>query len=168
MIQGIKRWEMVEVVIPANSSQTTFRINDQPNLRMDSTQDIVIVGLEVYNANALPFAFQSQQPGPTPAQLANTALTLYVSDEESVHLIPCVKLNALKTALATATDYFSDQMQEFKNLVSVNWDKSYFQVAQPYNFAAPNAQFCLTLGVSYLKLKPGQWAALTSGQIQGL
>jgi hypothetical protein len=168
MIQGIKRWEMVEVVIPANSSQTTFRINDQPNLRMDSTQDIVILGLEAYNINALPLAFQSQQPGPTVAQMAITALTLYVGDEESIHLLPLVKLNAIKTALATATDYFSDVMQEFKNLTKVNWDKSYFQVATPYNTGGANAQFCITLGVSYLKLKPGEWAKLTAGQTKGM
>lgn len=164
----VKRYEVVEVIVQANAGGTFFKISDQPNLRMDSTQDIVIVGLEMFSVSAIPISPLSQAALATDAQLQNTSLVLYVDDEESIHLIPAVKLQSTRTALATSTLIFQPEPLQVKNLVKVNWDKSFYQAHQPYNTGGANAQFSLYLGVSYLKLEPGAWGKLTAGQIQGL
>jgi hypothetical protein len=167
-MEYIKRWEMVEVIVGANNSATTQKIPEQQNLRMDTTQDIIIVGLEMWSIETMPFSpITSSNPLATTAQMQNTFLTLYINEEESIHLMPAIKLIAQRVPLATSTAQFGSGPVPFKNL-QVNWDKSYFQVAQPYNTGGANAAFSLILGVSYLKLKPGTWAKLTSGQVQGL
>lgn len=167
-MEPIKRFQLVEVIVTANYSKTKVVIPDQQNLRMDSTQDIVIVGMEMYTTSVAPLSWGNQQPLPSDAQLANTALTLYVDDEESIELLPCIRLAATRTALATSTAVFQEGPAAFKNLVSVSWEKSYFQTAQPYNTGGANAQFSLTLGVTYYKLAAGQWAKLTAAQVKGL
>jgi hypothetical protein len=167
-MEPIKRFQLVEVIVTANYSKTKVPIPDQQNLRMDSTQDIVIVGMEMWSTSSAPLSWGNQQPLPTDAQIANTALTLYVDDEESVQLMPCLRLMATRTALATSTQQFQEGTTGFKNLVGVSWEKCYFQTAVPYNNAGANAQFCLTMGVTYYKLAPGAWAKLTKSQVKGL
>jgi hypothetical protein len=166
MCRPKKRFELVDVIIPANSGLSRIPIGDQANLRTDGGQDIVIVGVEFFNINAIPLSFISQNPLPTPAQLANAALTLYVGQEESIHLIPAVKLNVTRSALATDTSFFQESETEFLNLYPVQWDKSYFQLGQPFNTGGANAAFSFLIGVTYLKYPPGVWADLVAkGQV---
>ena len=153
-----KRFELVDVIITANNGLSRIPIGDQANLRTDGGQDIVIVGIEAFNVNAYPLSPISNNPLPTPAQLANAFLTLYVGQEESIHLIPVTKLNITRSALATATDYFQELETEFQNLYPVQWDKCYLQLGQPFNTGGANAMFSFLLGVTYLKFPAGAWA----------
>jgi hypothetical protein len=162
MCRPKKRFELVDVIINANSGVTRIPIGDQANLRTDAGQDIVIVGLEFFNVNAIPLSYISQNPLPTPAQLANAALTLYVGQEESIHLIPAVKLNITRSSLAADTSFFQEHETEFQNLYPVQWDKSYLQLGQPFNVGGANDLFSFLIGVTYLKYPPGAWAKLVA------
>jgi len=153
-----KRFELVDVIITANNGLSRIPIGDQANLRTDGAQDIVIVGIESYNVSAYPLSPISNNPLPTTAQLSNAFLTLYIGQEEAIHLIPVTKLNVTRSALATATDYFQEGETEFQNLYPVQWDKCYFQMGQPFNTGGANAQFSFLLGITYLKFPAGSWA----------
>lgn len=157
-MRPIKRFELVDVIVTANNGLSRIPIGDQANLRTDNSQDIVIVGIEAFNVNAYPKSPISQNPLPTPAQLSNAFLTLYVGQEESVHLIPVTKLNITRSSNATATDYFQENATELQNLYPVQWDKCYFQLGAPFNAAGANAAFSFLLGVTYLKFPGGKWA----------
>ena len=136
-------------------------MGDQANLRTDGDQDIVIVGIEAFNVNALPLSPISNNPLATPAQLANSFLVLYIGQEEAIHLIPLTKLNITRSSESAATDYFQANETEFQNLFPVQWDKAYLQLGQPFNTGGANTQFSILLGVSYLKFPPGAWAKAT-------
>jgi hypothetical protein len=153
-----KRVELVDVIITANNGLSRIPIGDQANLRTDGGQDIVIIGIEAFNINALPLSPVTNNPLPTPAQLANAFLTLYIGQEEAIHLIPVVKLNVTRSSLATATDYFQEHETEFQNLYPVQWDKCYLQLGAPFNAGGANAAFSFLLGITYLKFPPGVWA----------
>lgn len=164
----IKRFQLVEVPVSANFGMSKVVIEQQQNLRMDSDQDIIIVGLRMYTTSDAPLSWGNQMALPSDAQLANTALVLYVNGEESVYQLPCIDLHATRTALGTSTSSFQAGPQGFKNLVSVAWEKCYFITAQPYNTGGANEAFSLTLGVEYYKLEAGAWAALTASQTKGM
>ena len=152
----------MDVIISANNGLSRIPIGDQANLRTDGGQDIVIIGVEAFNVNALPLSPISNNPLPTVAQLSNAFLTLYVGQEESINLIPVTKLNITRSALATATDYFQDNETEFQNLYPVQWDKSYLQLGAPFNAGGANAIFSFLLGITYLKYPSGAWASLVA------
>jgi hypothetical protein len=152
-----KRWELVDVLVTANNGLSRIPIGDQANLRTDGGQDIVIVGVEFFDINANPLSPISQNPLPTPAQLANAFLTLYVNQEESIHLIPGNKLNHSRLALSTSTSIFQTEETEFNNLYPVQWDKSYLQLGAPFG---NNAAFSFLIGVTYWKYPAGVWAEL--------
>jgi len=154
-----KRFELVDVIITANNGLSRIPIGDQANLRTDGAQDIVIIGIESFNVNAYPLSPISNNPLPTTAQLANAFLTLYIGQEESIHLIPVTKLNITRSADATATDYFQQNETEFQNLYPVQWDKCYLQLGQPFNTGGANTMFSFLLGITYLKFPPGAWAS---------
>jgi hypothetical protein len=154
-----KRFQLVDVIIVANSGVSRIPIGDQANLRTDNSQDIVIVGIEAFNINAYPLSPVSNNPLPTPAQLANAFLTLYIGTEEQVALIPVTKLNVTRSALATDTSFFQENETEFQNLYPVQWDKCYFQLGQPFNTGGANTEFSFLLGITYLKFPGGSWAA---------
>jgi hypothetical protein len=161
-----KRFQLVDVIIAANSGVSRIPIGDQANLRTDNSQDIVIIGVEAFNINAYPLSPISNNPLPTPAQLANAFLTLYIGTEEQVALIPVTKLNVTRSALATDTSFFQENETEFQNLYPVQWDKCYLQLGQPFNTGGANTIFSFLLGITYLKFPGGVWAAKVAGGAQ--
>lgn len=165
-MKAIKRFQLVDVIVTADSGVSRITIGDQANLRTDSDQDIVIVGLEAYNINAIPLSSVSNNPLPTPAQLANAFLTLYVGTEESIDGIPLPELNSLRSALATDTSFFMEERTDFQNLFPVQWDKCFLQLGKPYNTGGANAEFSFLIGVHYLKYPAGTWKKQLAGGSQ--
>jgi hypothetical protein len=164
--QALKRFEFVELVIPAASTGTRFPYPDIPQLRDDTTQDIIICGLETYSVDALPLA-PSGNPVATFAQLQNSFLTLYIEGEESVRQVPYIRMNAMRQASATGTTFNVVERLPMEYL-KVDWNKTYVQAAAPFGTTgAPNAQFSIMLGVWYKKLPPGSWKVMTANQVQG-
>jgi hypothetical protein len=161
-----KRHELVELIIPAGSTGTRFPYPDIPQLRDDTTQDIIICGIEAYSADAMPFSANGNAVA-TFAQLENSFLTLYIESEESMRQIPLVRLNQMRQAAAAGTTLnVSDPLQT--EYLKVDWNKSYIQAANPYGtVGAPNTQFSIMLTVWYKKLLSGAWDTLTQGWPQG-
>lgn len=163
---ALKRYELVELVIPAGSTGTRFPYPDIPQLRDDTTQDIIICGMETFSVDAMPLA-PSGNAVATFIQLGNSFLTLYVEGEESVRQVPFIRMNAMRQASATGTTFNVVDRLPIEYL-KVDWNKTYVQAAAPFGTSgAPNAQFSIMLGVWYKKLPPGAWKEMTKNQIQG-
>lgn len=160
----LKRYELVELVIPTGSTGTRFPYPDIPQLRDDTTQDIIICGLETFSVDVMPNSANGN-PVATFAQLENSFLTLYIDGEESVRQIPFPRLNPMRQALATGTT-FNAMTTLWTEYLKVDWNKSYVQAAVPYG-APLAAQFSIMLGVWYKKLPAGAWQTMTEGMVQG-
>lgn len=164
--QALKRYELVELVIPAASTGTRFPYPDIPQLRDDTTQDIIICGLEAFPVDALPLA-PSGNAVMTFAQMQNSFLTLYVEGEESVRQLPLIRLNPMRQASGTGTTLNVVERLPVEYL-KVDWNKTYIQAAAPFGtVGAPNTQFSIMVGVWYKKLPPGSWKVMTANQVQG-
>lgn len=164
--QALKRYELVELIIPAGSTGTRFPYPDIPQLRDDTTQDIIICGLETFPVEALPLTANGN-PVASFAQLQNSFLTLYVDSEESVRQVPFIRLNPLRQAASAGTTFNSVDKLGVEYL-KVDWNKTYVQAASPYGtVVSPVAQFSILLGVWYKKLPPGAWKTMTANQVQG-
>jgi hypothetical protein len=160
----LKRYELVELVIPAGSSGTRFPYPDIPQLRDDTTQDIIICGLETFSVDAMPLSPNGNAVA-TMLQLQNSFLTLYIDGEESIRQLFLPRLNPMWQTLNTGTTFHALERIRTK-YIQVDWNKSYIQAATPYG--APLAtQFSIMLGVWYKKLLPGSWDQMTKGMVQG-
>jgi hypothetical protein len=164
--QALKRFELVELKIPARSFGTRFPYPDIPQLRDDTTQDIIVCGMETYPIDALPLT-AAGNVNATYLQLANSFLTLYIDSEESVRQVPFIRLNPLREASGTGGTFNVMDKLPLEYL-KVDWNKTYIQAATPYGtLVAPNASFSILLGVWYKKLPPGSWDQMTKNQVQG-
>lgn len=76
MTEGIK-YELVELVVPANSTLTVFTFDPQPHLQNEK-----IVSLEVYTVNDLTSSPQGNGL-PTTANFQSAYLNLYGADPDS-------------------------------------------------------------------------------------
>jgi hypothetical protein len=163
---ALKRYELVELIIPAGSTGTRFPYPDIPQLRNDSTQDIIICGLETFSVDELPLTANGN-PVATFAQLQNAFLTLYVASEESVRQVPLIRMNPLRQAAAAGVTFNAIDKLNLEYL-QIDWNKTYIQAATPFGtILAPNAQFSILLGVWYKKLLNGAWATMTKNQQPG-
>jgi hypothetical protein len=154
-----KRYELVELVIPANSSGTRFPYPDIPQLRDDTTQDIVIMGLETFSIDAMPLSPNGNTVA-TMAYLLNSFLTLYIEGEESMRQVPLVRLQPVWQS-NTAGNLQGLLKELAAENLRIDWNKSYIQAAAPYGGGA-NAQFSIMLGVWYKKLQPGEWEKISA------
>lgn len=151
-----KRYDLLEINIPANSTQNKFPIPDQPQLRSDQDADVIIQAIETFTIFDAPLS-PNNAPLPTVAQLTNTYLTLYVEGEESIYRIPMIQLHRINGTMdgTGVTIGATFDLQKFKNIM-VDWTKSYFLT--PVAFGTPPgtfATFSFLLGVHYMKLPPG-------------
>jgi hypothetical protein len=160
----MKRYELVEVIVTAGASGgNKILIGDIEDLRNDNTQDIIIQGIEFFTVESMPLA-PSGNPVLTTAQLQNLFLTLYISDEESIENLPCIRLNNMFESLATGTMQQQFERTRLENLV-VSWFKSFFFLATPF---ATGTTFSIVFGVTYKKLAPGAWAQINANAIPGM
>jgi hypothetical protein len=143
-----KRYEMIELVIPAGSTASRFNFQDLPQLRSDVTKDIVVRAIETYDTPAIPTDF-NVNPVATAAQVAIAALTLYIEGEESIFRMPLLKLKNVYNSVAT--NFFTSELNQFENL-QIDWTKSYISTPTPFN---PEVQFAFIFGIVYQRLKAG-------------
>lgn len=140
----IKRFELVELTIPANS---TNRVNFQsiPQLRNQSDQQITIKKIEIYPASVYANSQVTNSiPGMPSTELPKAALVLYVNGEESVRLIPLSRL----ASVDDNSSPFAWQPFELDDLTNVDFDKSYVQ----FNAAAAATTYVIPFGISYLRM----------------
>jgi len=161
---GIKRYEFVEQSTNgAQGSTLNFPLLQQ--LSNNSSQDIIIQGIEFFSAQELP----KSPTGGNVLDLPNFVqcfLTLYVIDidqAESVRRIPLIRLKNVKAdELAVAADSFSSREQLFFENLTIIWEKSYIELA-----AGWPANLSVCMGVSYKKLQSGGWAQIRGNKMPG-
>lgn len=163
-MKAIERYEAIELVIAANAGATRFPFLDKPQLRSDTTKEIVVHGIKTFSIVEKPLDYNGN-PVASVAQLQNAELTLYVSGEESIFRIP---MTELMNSQNFANTFFSQQIpDEFDNLI-IDWTKSYITTNLPPNQAGANTQFAYLFGISYKRYQPGTMAAIQAAKFKGL
>jgi len=145
---GTSRFDIVEVPIPANATKDDYPFPDQPQLRTDQTQDIIIQAIDCYTVLD---ASVSNTGGtmPTAAQFIKASVTFYVEGEESLFGIPLSQLHRFSgTVVPSVFD-----IPTFDN-VQIDWQKSF--VTTPGGYGG-NAAFVFQFGIHYVKYPPGTW-----------
>jgi hypothetical protein len=143
----INKYEFIECVIPASSSNTRFYFNDQPQLRFVSLNQ-----LECYNETAVPFSILSGNANISAQNFAKAFLVLYYDDKESTNRIPLTLLNPVSsnvspTTAAVGTNYPSVFGVKTYNGQQVQWSKSYVQFVNASTLAGSINSVCF--GVYY-------------------
>lgn len=154
-----KRYELLEIQVPANTSQTRFNVPDQPQLRTDQDADIIIQALEIFDVVDVALSPNNVAVLPT-AFLLQTYLTLYIDGEESIYRVPLVQLRRVGVDGSVVPSVF--ELQRVRN-IQVDWTKSYFFTPSPYA-AGVFATFSFLLGVHYDKLPPGTMAKIKQNE----
>jgi hypothetical protein len=155
-----RRYEMLEIQIPANSTATRFNVPDQPQLRTDQDADIIIQAIETFDVLGIPLS-PNNVPVATQAFLQQTYLTLYVEGEESLYRIPLIQIKRIANEAAASP--YQWILQKLKN-VQVDWTKSYFFTPVAYG-AGVFATFSFLLGVHYEKLPTGTMAKIRAKEL---
>ena len=151
-MRPVTRYELVELIVPANNTSFKIPFLDIPQLRSDTTQDIVIRALETYTIASMPLS-QNFNPVVSQAQLASCFLTLYIQQEQSVNNVPMIKLLNIFNSGATA--FYTEELNQFEDLM-IDWTKSFISLSASLGNAAIVS---IMLGVSYQRLDPGTIAA---------
>lgn len=168
-MRPIKRFELVELVIPAGNGALRIPFPDIPQLRSDVTQDVIIRALETYSAESMPNDYNNN-PLVTMAQLQKCFLTFYIQQEESVFRMPAIKILNIYNANSAVNYFYTDELVQTENWM-VDWTKTYVTLASSL---ANAGLIVFMLGVSYQRLPGGTIAKLqqkmnpaNSSQYQG-
>jgi hypothetical protein len=154
-MRPIKRYELVSLVIPANNTALRIPFPDIPQLRSDTTQDVIVRALETFSVESMPNDYNGN-PVVSNANLLKIFLTLYVQQEESTFRLPTIKILNIYNAASAAAYFYTDELTQFENLM-VDWTKSYITLASSL---ANAAQVQFILGVMYQRLPAGTIADL--------
>jgi hypothetical protein len=140
----IKRWEMVELAVPANAlGRVPF--NTIPQLRNQPDQVIRIKNIEVFPAAVYSNSQNTPSiPGLPATDVAKAVLVLYVNGEESIRYVPLAKLIHTQDG----TNAFQQDLQGFDDLENVAWDKSYVQ----FSVAGDATAYVIPFGVTYIRM----------------
>lgn len=159
-LQGkIKRWEMVEVGASSNgipNAQTgRFNLDDQPQLRNQPGQIIIVRNIELFVDSSYSFSQIKNGVAAIPAnEIPKIVLVLYINGEESIKYIPLAKLLHIDDGLTP----FQWDIQGVDNLSNVEWDKCYVQ----YNSASAGGPYIIPQGITYFRFQkdptnPNNW-----------
>lgn len=165
MEKDIKRFELVELTIPAN---TVGRVNFQtvPQLRNQPDQIIIIRGIKVFPITSYGNSqYTSSIPGFPAADIPKAALVLYINGEESIHYLPLAELINVNDFSSP----YQEQISALADLTNVDFDKSYVQ----FSTASNAGVYVIPFGISYDRLvksasgMPLQTNTPTGNWIQG-
>ena len=110
----IKRFQVIEVPVPASSTLTFFSIPDQPQLR-----NAIIQGIQVYTPTTITKTPLSGATPTTLADLKQSYLTLYQGDLQIIYRLPLLALNNI----SDLTSPFLFELPEM-NDIDISWTKS--------------------------------------------
>jgi len=140
MANKIQRYEFIECIIPANSTQTRLYFPDQPNLRFTN-----LLNLVAYTSSSVQTSILSNATIISPSDAQNVYLVLYFDDKEAVNRIPLCELTSASQLGGAAMT----QIPALKNMFSgqqVTWAKSY--IILPTSLA-PEENISVPFGVYY-------------------
>ena len=123
MAQKIIRHELVEIIIPANSTLSRFNFPDIPNLRNSH-----LLGMQIYNTSQITKSVISQNTlvSETIVQQSSFVTLVNYGGKEFLKQSPSVLFNTLQDDRSTSTNHHE---MNFKSFVGqkVNWPKSYIE-----------------------------------------
>lgn len=141
------KFQLFEVAIPAAAAAgQRIYIGDQPQLRSQSGQMVMIESIETFSNVALARSPFSTLTTALNADLLNAILVLNVGGFEDLQGIPFALLNRVQGAVAP--NVFCQDLFELNDLYRVDWTKSYIQLN-----AAPSGAIAYLLGVRYKTAK---------------
>ncbi len=142
-MKDINNYEMVEIVVPASSTNQRIFFLDQPKLR-----NTALTGIETFSVGNIATA-PSGNPVVNEALFAGTYLVLVdvVSSEEKMFQLPLPTLRRLHDQ--TGSEQYVTNLIGF-NGMKVNYSKSYVYISNPASIAAQVESFCF--GIFYVPL----------------
>lgn len=141
------RFQLVEIIVPAAGAGTLGRIKieDQPQLRTQSDQTVVIQAIQTYDIITQPLS-PTGRPLPTVAQLAGCYLVLNIFGYENLQYIPMNQLNNIASTDTSVQRFFCERLFRINEQFRVDWTKSYILTTAAISSPA-NLSF--VLGVHY-------------------
>lgn len=131
-----KKYELVELIIPANSTGNRFNFPDLPKLRYTAMQ-----GVETFTGDDFPKT-ASGNTMVTVGDLQKSFLVLYIDGREDLYRIPLVSLHRTQNS---ANNPFVRALFQTSGQ-KVTWEKSYITTSGAFTVTA---QFSFLLGVYY-------------------
>lgn len=139
------KYQLVELQVPATGAAgQRFYFQDQPQLRSQQGQMVIIESIETFSDQAVPNSPLSNNPGPTVAQLTSAFLVLNVRGYEDVQLVPLAAINRVYADTGAGFVPYVNDLFLLQDLYAVDWTKSYVQIA-----AAAGTAFAFLFGVRY-------------------
>jgi hypothetical protein len=120
-LRKIVRHELVEIVIPANSTSTRFSFPDLPNIR-----NVHILGMSIYSSENYRLSIQSLTPVLAQAQTIQDCFVTLVNygGKEFLHQAPAINFHTIQRQ--TAGNQYDYDVKMFTGQ-KVNYPKSYIQ-----------------------------------------
>lgn len=144
-----RRYQLIELTVPAGGLGAGSRLyfQDQPQLRSQTNQLVIIKAIETFGSNATP----KSPSGVTVAGVAdlqNAFLVLNVAGTEAMQYIPFTVLNRVNDQGATPA--FVLDLFLLDNQTYIDWTKSYIQ------FGATQSNIVSYLVGVYYEYEPGR------------
>jgi len=132
----INRFESVEVLIPASSTNTRYYLPNLPNL-----SGALISAIQVYTPGTLSASPNTGSTMVTEADLKKSFITLYSGDLQLIYNAP---LLAFSNIINSASNPYTNSLPDINNMI-ISWTKSFISLA-----SAPATTNCVyALGVYY-------------------
>jgi hypothetical protein len=136
----IDKYEFIEIVIPAGSTNTRFFANDQPQLRFVSQS-----ALSIYPKSVVPKSILSGNDNIDDTDFLQGFLVLYYSDKEATNRAPLTIFNQIQNNSTTLSpSVFA--LAGFQGQ-QIQWSKSYVQFTNAPTTAGAPLSICI--GVYY-------------------
>lgn len=141
------KYQLFEVPIPAAAAAgQRIYIGDQPQLRSQSGQMVMIESIETFNNNAIARSPFSTLTTAINADITNAILVLNIGGFEDIQGVPLAVLNRIQIPLVA--NAFNDDLFTLNDLYRVDWTKSYVQLN-----GAPSGAIAYLFGVRYKTAK---------------
>jgi len=141
------RFQIIEIPVPAAGVgvQGKIQIQDQPQLRTQSDQVVVIQSIQAFDIISQPLS-PSGAPVASVAQLQNAYLVLNIFGYENLQYIPFNLLNNVVSSDTGVQRFYTERLFELNQQFRVDWTKSYILTTAA--IAGP-ANVSFLLGVNY-------------------
>ena len=137
------KFQLFEVPIPAAAAAgQRIYIGDQPQLRSQSGQMVMIESIETFSNIALARSPFSVLTTALNVDIQNAVLVLNVAGYEDIQGVPLAVLNRIQGAVAP--NVFCQDLFTLNDLYRVDWTKSYIQLN-----GAPSGAIAYLFGVRY-------------------
>ena len=159
MAKKIIRHELVEIIIPANSTLSRFSWPDIPNLRNSH-----LLGIQIYNSSQVTTSVISQNTLVSETiVLKNSFITLVnYGGKEFLKQAPAIMFNTLQNDLSTSTNQSETDIKAFV-AQKVNWPKSYVEFTATAS-AATDRSYLMSVYYSYSMAEEQQENSFTFGK----